>query len=202
VGHQLIKQPNGLLCFSSSVTDSINGFDFTAEDYIEQEAARAAFDTAVRVYQKALKVYADKPAYHQFTLSWDEMVRPAPCDCGQCHACAGFPPCDCGDYQPCAEAENQRTPEGEVVEWIANIEQGNTADGEGPPEFKPLELRRAKMCDDVVGVYRETESARYEGNISKGESLLEALRAVLHCKACNNKGGPGPGLTCGSCGRG
>jgi hypothetical protein len=196
MGQQLIRQPNGLLCFFSSVTDSINGFDFTPEDYIEQEIKREAFDTAVRVYQKALKVYAGQPAYHQFTMDWEEAAHPPPCDCGQCHNCAGFPPCDCGDYAPCAEAEPKK-PDEETAGWIANIEKGRRADGEDPPAFKPLELKRAKMCDSVIGVYLsgrlvgfvakysfsegwywETLDVAYPGKITKGVSFLNAVREV------------------------
>lgn len=181
MGHQLIKQPNGLLCFFSSVTDSINGFDFTPEDYIEQEAKREAFDTAIRVYQRALKIYAGKPAYHQFTMDWDEVAHPEPCDCGECE----------GD-------EHDRTPTGESAEWVANIEQGKRAGGKPMPKFKPLELRRAPMCEDVIGVYRsgrlvgfvckysfsegwywETLDVAYPGNISKGTTFLTACREVL-----------------------
>lgn len=197
MGQQLIQQPNGLWCYWSSVTDSINGFDYRLEDYIEQEAKRQAINLAEDVYRRILRRQAGIRS--QFSMDWDEASNPEPCDCGQCHDCGEMVPCGCDHPVPCNEAPNEKTPTGETAEWIANINKGLRAGGKPMPEFKKLALRPAPMTDkQVIGVYRsnvligfvtnqswsegwhwETAKARYDGKLKEGLSLLEALRWVL-----------------------
>lgn len=180
MGQQIIKQPNGLLCYWSTVTDSINGFDFTAEDYIQQEAERQAFDQAVRTYQTVMQLEAGKRPYHQFTMDWDEAAHPT-CDCGECARCEG-----------------KETRDADTLRWIDNIEKGQSAGGKELDEAEFLEIRQAPLNVEVYGVYLagklvgyvakhsfaegwhwETAEGRYDGSISKGLTLQAALESVL-----------------------
>jgi len=197
MGQQLIRQPNGLYCYWSSVTDSINGFDYRPEDYIEQQVEREAFRIAEEVYRSILR--KQEGIRTSFTRDWKDASNPPKCDCGQCHHCAEVSPCDCDDPAPCDEAPNDSTPTGETAEWIANINKGLRAGGKPMPQFKDLALRPAPSTDNaVIGVYRhnvlvgfvtkysfsegwvwETGTERFRGSVQEGVSLLTALRAVL-----------------------
>jgi len=200
MGQQLIKQPNGLLCFWSTVTDSLNGFDFTAEEYIEEVAKRQIFDQAVSIYQKVMQLEEGGKPYYQFTKSWDEAAHPT-CDCGDCDQCSG-----------------EETREPKELKWIANIEAGRTAGGKVMKCPRELEVRRSFEGVDVLGVYWrgrlmgyvakhsfakgwhwETPKGRYKGDIGAGVELLDALEAVLPgedrgklkkalCKKCEGTG--------------
>jgi hypothetical protein len=74
MGHQIIKQPDGLLAVFSSVTDSWILYDATPEelgDYYAERAAQRAREDLARTLEHVL---ADEPrrAYHQFAMTFEE----------------------------------------------------------------------------------------------------------------------------------
>lgn len=76
MGHQILRQPDGLFAIFSSVVDSIIVYDATADEIVEHFAARAADDAARRTRQIIEHVEAGEPrkAYYQFALTWDEAL--------------------------------------------------------------------------------------------------------------------------------
>lgn len=77
MGRQIIRQPNGLFCVFSSITDTIVLADATAEDVIEEFAAEARRDAIARVTKALAAVKAGEPhrVYHQFAMTYDEAVE-------------------------------------------------------------------------------------------------------------------------------
>jgi hypothetical protein len=77
VGHQIIKQPDGLLAVFSSVTDSFILADCNpAEllDYYAQRAAQQARKDTQRVLD-AVEAGEPRKVYHQFAMTYDEAVK-------------------------------------------------------------------------------------------------------------------------------
>lgn len=74
MGHQIIKQPDGLLAVWSTGTDSWILYDATAEELAEHYASREAERMRQSVLELTALVEADKPeeAYFQFVMTFDE----------------------------------------------------------------------------------------------------------------------------------
>lgn len=77
MGHQIIKQPNGLFAIFSSNTDTIIGWDYTEEDVLEYFAEQAAADARREVRMKLDHVKSDdaRSAYYQFAKTWEEALE-------------------------------------------------------------------------------------------------------------------------------
>jgi hypothetical protein len=74
MGHQIIRQPDGLLAIFSSFTDTWIVNDATPEDvadYYAEQAAREARRSVERILGHVLAGEPSK-AYYQFALSFDE----------------------------------------------------------------------------------------------------------------------------------
>jgi hypothetical protein len=74
MGHQIIRQPDGLLCVYSTIVGQIIVYDATPQelvDYYAQEAAeRARRDTRKMIDA----VLTGEQPYYQFTMTYDEAV--------------------------------------------------------------------------------------------------------------------------------
>ncbi len=75
MGHQIIKQPNGLFCVFSSVVDHVILYDATSEDIIEERVKEATENIRKGVLATCAELDAGKKPYHQFTMTCKEMVR-------------------------------------------------------------------------------------------------------------------------------
>lgn len=77
MGHQIIQQPDGLLCVFSTVTDSIIIRDATAAELIADYAEMAAVEARERIRRIIDLVEAGdaRKAYYQFTMTYDEAVE-------------------------------------------------------------------------------------------------------------------------------
>jgi hypothetical protein len=73
MGHQIIKQPDGLYAIFSSVVDSWIVYDATRQDVIDYYAEKAAED-ARRSAARTLDQVDENPrgAYYQFTMTFAE----------------------------------------------------------------------------------------------------------------------------------
>lgn len=76
MGHQIIKQPNGLYAVWSSVVDHFIMWDCTPEDIIEDRVQefREQTDKGVREICRRLDE-GDMKTYHQFTMTWNEAIE-------------------------------------------------------------------------------------------------------------------------------
>jgi hypothetical protein len=76
MGHQVIKQPDGLYAVFSSVVDSWILYDCTRQDVIDYYVKQAAKD-AKRNTARILDAIEEDPreAYYQFTMSFEEANR-------------------------------------------------------------------------------------------------------------------------------
>lgn len=74
MGHQIIKQPNGLLSVFSSVTDSFILTEATPGELVGYYRERAAEEAERAVTKKIDLVLAGRPgdAYHQFALTYEQ----------------------------------------------------------------------------------------------------------------------------------
>lgn len=82
MGHQIIKQPNGLYCLFSSVVDAFILLDATPQDIIDEWVN----DYREQVTEKVKRIVSEletggKP-YHQFTMSFAEAVDSTIEHCG------------------------------------------------------------------------------------------------------------------------
>lgn len=78
MGHQIIQQPNGMLCVFSTNTDSIILADATPDqlaDYYAQRAAEDARRETNRVIEAVLAGKPEKIYTRQFVMTYDEAVR-------------------------------------------------------------------------------------------------------------------------------
>ena len=75
MGYQIIKQPDNQYAIFSSFSDTFVALSQTREEVfnffmeIERERLTYSLDNLFA------KIDADKPAYYQFTLTWDEAVK-------------------------------------------------------------------------------------------------------------------------------
>lgn len=77
MGHQIIKQPDGLLAVWSTGTDSWILYDGTPEEIVEYYAERAAEDARRSARATVDAVLAGEPErrYYQFTMTFEEANR-------------------------------------------------------------------------------------------------------------------------------
>lgn len=75
MGHQIIKQPNGLFCIYSSICDDIIAYNKKAEDIIEMEIEEQKCIIKHRVLETILKLESEKNPYYQFYLPYQEMLN-------------------------------------------------------------------------------------------------------------------------------
>jgi len=78
MAQQIVKQPSGKYAIYSSVTESIVGLDFTAEELQDHYANGAAQESRARVQVILDKINADVPAYYQFTKKWEDVKHTVP----------------------------------------------------------------------------------------------------------------------------
>lgn len=73
MGHQIIKQPDGLYAIFSSFTDTWIVYDATRQDVIDYYAEKAAKD-ARESAGRTLDLIDENPrrAYYQFTMTFEE----------------------------------------------------------------------------------------------------------------------------------
>lgn len=76
VGHQIIRQPDGLLAVFSTVVDDWVLTDATAAELEDYYAAKAADDARRRTREITDAVLAGeaRKVYYQFTMTYDEAV--------------------------------------------------------------------------------------------------------------------------------
>ena len=74
MGHQVIRQPDGLLAVFSSGVDSWVLVDATAEELADWYAERAAVESRRETARILESVLAGQPreAYYQFAMTWEE----------------------------------------------------------------------------------------------------------------------------------
>jgi len=63
MARRIIRQPNGLLCQWSTITDSVVSYNETIEDIIEERLADAK-------EQIARDIERELESHNQFTMSW------------------------------------------------------------------------------------------------------------------------------------
>ncbi len=75
LGYQIIKQPNKLYCLYSSNIDTLVLINATKEDIIDFMLEREKEMIEFKVSRKIEKIEKGEKAYHQFTLTFDEMLE-------------------------------------------------------------------------------------------------------------------------------
>ena len=75
MGQQIIRQPNGLYCMFSSIVDNVTVFDATIDELVEDAVAAYREDLKKRFAGIAHQLDRGEKPYHQFTMSFDEMVK-------------------------------------------------------------------------------------------------------------------------------
>lgn len=80
MGHQVIQQPDGLLCVWSTVVDDFIIVDASPDelsDYYAEDAAQRARETTERIVKEVLNGNAQE-IYHQFTMDFEEACEKTP----------------------------------------------------------------------------------------------------------------------------
>lgn len=75
MGRQIIKQPNGKYCIFSSIVDNVTHYDMSPEEIIETWANEAKQDIETKVKNIITELENDERPYHQFTMSFDDMLE-------------------------------------------------------------------------------------------------------------------------------
>lgn len=75
MGMQIIKQPKGGYAIFSTIVDNITHYDMTREDIIEELVEEQRKKITERINRTCDKLEANEPAYHQFTLSFEECLK-------------------------------------------------------------------------------------------------------------------------------
>lgn len=75
MGHQIIKQPDGLYAIFSSVVDDFIWTNCTPEDIIEIRTKEAVKAIREDVLNDVAALDKGEKPYYQFTMSFDEAVR-------------------------------------------------------------------------------------------------------------------------------
>ncbi len=74
MGQQIIKQPNGLYCIFNSICDGVTCYDLTAQEildvWVQEARERLTWDLLKLLHS----VDAGKPAYYQFSMSFEEAL--------------------------------------------------------------------------------------------------------------------------------
>lgn len=74
MGQQVIKQPNGLYCIYNSISSGITYYDMTPEEIVEVWAEEARGEIVFNLKRILGKIEAGKPAYYQFTMSFEQAL--------------------------------------------------------------------------------------------------------------------------------
>lgn len=74
MGRQIIKQPNGKYAIWSSVVDDFIYLNITPEEYIEERIKEEAEQIRDNVMKVVKLLDEGKPAYYQFTKSWEQAL--------------------------------------------------------------------------------------------------------------------------------
>lgn len=72
---QIIKQPNGKYCIFSGIVDNITHYDLTREEIIEVKLEQAREEIIYNVDRILSKIEKNEQPYHQFTMSFDDMIE-------------------------------------------------------------------------------------------------------------------------------
>lgn len=75
MGNQIIKQPNGKYCIFSSVIDSVTCYDMEEQDIINKLVEESKKEIEKKVKEIILELNEGKKPYHQFTITYKEMLR-------------------------------------------------------------------------------------------------------------------------------
>ena len=75
MGRQIIKQPNGKYCIFSTVVDNVIYYDCTPEKIIEHWTKEAALEIEGKVNNIISGLNNGENPYHQFTMSYDDMIQ-------------------------------------------------------------------------------------------------------------------------------
>lgn len=72
---QIIKQPNGKYCIFSGIIDNITHYNLSREEIIEVKLEQAREEIIHNVDRILSKIEKNEKPYHQFTMSFDDMVE-------------------------------------------------------------------------------------------------------------------------------
>ena len=75
MGSQIIKQPNGLYCRFSSITDRIEVWNATPEELIEDLISSFRESVTRQVKEIIEKLEAGEKPYYQFTMTFEEALK-------------------------------------------------------------------------------------------------------------------------------
>ena len=75
MGRQIIKQPNGKYCIFSTVVDNVVHYDCTPEEIIEAFVEDSKSSIEFQVKNTIEKLESGGKPYHQFTMSYDDMIQ-------------------------------------------------------------------------------------------------------------------------------
>ena len=75
MGKKIIKQPNGKYCLFSSVVDNVTHYDCTPEEIVEALVESYRGSVEIQVSNTIKKLETGEKPYHQFTMSYDEMIQ-------------------------------------------------------------------------------------------------------------------------------
>jgi len=75
MGRQIIKQPNSKYCIFSSVVDSIVVYNCTKDEILEEQTTTYGVMVANSTERVFEQLEAGEKPYHQFTLSYSEMLE-------------------------------------------------------------------------------------------------------------------------------
>lgn len=77
MGHQIIKQPNGLYCVYSSIVDDFIITDARPDEIIEYEVQIFREDITRKINDIVSELNAGGKPYRQFTMTFEEAVAQA-----------------------------------------------------------------------------------------------------------------------------
>ena len=72
---QIIKQPNGMYCFFSSIVDDITHYNMSKYDVIEALVQEERIEITRRVNKIIKTIENEGKPYHQFTLSFEDSIN-------------------------------------------------------------------------------------------------------------------------------
>lgn len=72
---QIIKQPNGKFCIFSTVVDNVTICQCTEQDIIDNLVEEAKVEIERKVKGVVEKLNNGEQPYHQFTISYTEMIK-------------------------------------------------------------------------------------------------------------------------------
>lgn len=75
MGHQIIKQPDGLFCVWSTVVDAIVVTDASARELEDMYAAEAAHRAAEQTRKIIDSLESGERPYYQFTMTYEEALE-------------------------------------------------------------------------------------------------------------------------------